>query len=153
MSSTFKGKIIEIRENQFISDTFQKRQFVVESVFEGQFGEKRTPVPFTLIQEKCAILDQYKVGQEVVVSYDFDSRIWLDKDTNEPKLDRGGFKQYFVDQRVWKLEAVAQADKPEASSASQVPPASGATGDSGFPGENEGPPVEGGDDGPDDLPF
>ena len=166
--STFKGTIIEIREAKDVSPTFKKRQFVVENVYEGQFGEKRTPALFTLTQEKCAIIDQYKVGDKVEVFYDIESREWKDKVTGESVL-KDGLKQYFMDLRVWKIEAGVEATQPETS---PTPPPTGETppvtqspagtppvgqsqpaGTPSFPGENQGPPTDEEGEEPSDLPF
>ena len=164
MSNTHSGLILEIRDKQDISDKFEKREFVVDEVFTGKYGESHNPVVFTLAQEKCSLIDQFKVGDHITVHYDLESRPWLDKDTKEHRLNRDGNLAYFLSVKAWKLEPraeeapqadtgttsagsatqppVSQADSPGRNTQgfdnSQMPPESGAAGD---------------DNGPDDMPF
>lgn len=147
MSNTHAGEILEIREQKQITDKFVKRQFVVDKTFTGQYGVSHNPVVFSLIQEKCGLIDQFNVGDHVVVHFDLDSRAWM-KD-NVHQLDKDGEKAYFLDVRAWKVEAATVAEN--ATPQDQAPPAT-----------NEGPTEKappfdqgtgGGDNGPDDLPF
>ena len=101
------------------------------------------------------MIDQYKVGDKVVISYDFDSRLWKDKE-GEPVL-KNGLRQYFVDQRVWKIEAQA-VEQPASGNAEPTPtPTPSKPAGENFPGENQGienlPGAGDTVDPPDDLPF
>lgn len=89
-----KGKIIEISPEQQITDTFKKREFVIEYAENPQYPEF---VKFELIQERCGLLDAYKVDDEVDVHFNIKGRKW-----NDPK---GGVK-YFNSLQGWKIEGV-----------------------------------------------
>ena len=65
------GKLVEIFEAQQISDSFKKREFVVEYAENPQYPEL---IKFELIQDKCSLLDSFSKGNEVDVSFNFDSR-------------------------------------------------------------------------------
>ena len=115
-----QGKIIAIMEKQQVTDTFAKREFVIET--EGEYPET---VKFELTQAKCDLIDSYKVGQSINVSFNVRGRKWTNKQNEDV---------YFVSVNAWRLEAVKGASNDNSSS---MPPA-------------EEPPV---DSFSDDLPF
>ena len=67
------GKVIEILDEQVVSATFKKREFVVE------YCEREYPefIKFELIQEKCPLLNQHKVGDNIEVTFSLKGRKWL----------------------------------------------------------------------------
>jgi hypothetical protein len=119
-----KGKLLEISDTQQISDGFKKREFVLEYAENPQYPEF---VKFESIQDKCALLDGYKAGDEVDVYFNIKGRKW-----NDPK---GGVK-YFNSLQAWKIDGASagQNTTPPASPAPMEEP--------GWVSENE-----------DDLPF
>lgn len=156
MSKTHTGEILEIREIQTVSDTFQKRRFVVDEVYKGgQYGPSHNPVPFFLTQEKCGLIDEFKVGQHVTVHYDLKSRPWIKDGVHQ--LDKHGYTSYFVEVQAWKLEpVVAESATPQ----DQAPTEQEMSGQAPTPGNDfsQAPPQSGAagqgeDQGPDDLPF
>ncbi len=122
-----KGKLLEVSDTQQISDTFKKREFVLEYAENPQYPEF---VKFEAIQDKCALLDNYKSGDEIDVYFNIKGRKW-----NDPK---GGVK-YFNSLQAWKIDgASASSDSP----AGAPPSAEMPTEEPGWVSENE-----------DDLPF
>ncbi len=119
-----KGKILEISDTQQISDSFKKREFVLEYAENPQYPEF---VKFESIQDKCALLDGLKPGEEVDVYFNIKGRKW-----NDPK---GGVK-YFNSLQAWKIDGVSSSGQ-EAPTATPAP-----TEEPGWVSENE-----------DDLPF
>ena len=100
-----KGKILEIFDTQEITATFKKREFVIEYAENPQYPEF---VKFELIQDKCAVLDDYKVDQEVNVFFHLKGRKWV--------VPQGQTK-YFNSLQAWRITP-AEAAQPE----SQTPP-------------------------------
>ena len=88
----FKSDVIQI------SETFKKREFVIDLI-EGDQGQYINPIQLELIQDKCEILDQFKVGQELSVEFNLRGRDW----TN----DKGETK-YFNSLQAWKVSASGQ---------------------------------------------
>lgn len=89
-----KGKIHQIFNTQKVNETFKKREFVVEYRENPQYAEF---LKFELIQDKCELLDNLKIGQEVDVYFNLRGREW----TN-PK----GEKVYFNSLQAWRIENV-----------------------------------------------
>ncbi|MDH5365598.1 MAG: DUF3127 domain-containing protein [Cyclobacteriaceae bacterium] len=90
-----KGKIAEIFQTQQVTDTFKKREFVLEFAENPQYPEF---VKFEMIQDKCGLLDNYQVGNEITISFNLKGRKW-----NDPK---GGVK-YFNTLQAWRIQSGA----------------------------------------------
>lgn len=80
-----KGKIKLISETQTFPSGFSKREFVVTT------GDSKYPqdLKFEVVKDKTAVLDNYKEGQEVVVSFDIRGNEYNGK--------------YYVNLSCWKL--------------------------------------------------
>ena len=97
-----EGKIIEVFDTQKIKDTFQKREFVVEYADNPQYPEV---LKFELIQDKCGLLDAFKVGDEVDVHFNLKGRKW----------SKDGRDMYFTTLQAWRLESKSAAASGEES--------------------------------------
>ena len=93
-----RGKIFEIYDVNKVSESFRKREFVVEYKENPQYPEY---LKFELIQDKCDQLNNFKVGSFVEVYFNLKGRLW----TN-PK----GEKVYFNSLQAWRLEPVEGTD-------------------------------------------
>ena len=80
------GKIKLISETQNFPSGFSKREFVVTT------GDMKYPqdLKFEMVKDKCAILDNYKEGSDVKVSFDVRGNEYNGK--------------YYVNLSCWKLE-------------------------------------------------
>ena len=89
------GKIIAIMKKQQVTDTFAKREFVIET--DEQYPQK---VKFELMQDKCEDIDKHKIGETVTVHFNVVGRKWTDKQ---------GKDVYFVSVKAWRIEAEPSA--------------------------------------------
>ena len=106
-----QGKLIAVMDTNQVSDSFTKREFVVEYAENPQYPEL---LKLEVIQDKCALLDSFQIGQEVKASINLKGRKW----TSPEKGD-----MYFNTLQVWKIEAVGgvpSASTPAASSDAPV---------------------------------
>lgn len=99
-----KAKLIEIFDTTRVSDKFQKREFAVEYVENPSYPEY---LKFELIQDKCSLLDQYKVGEEIHIHFNLKGRKWTDP--------QGNIK-YFNTLQAWKITANEGANNPSSPS-------------------------------------
>lgn len=127
------AKITEIFQTQQISGTFKKREFVVEYAENPQYPEY---IKFEFIQDKCDMLDNYQVGNEVTIGFNLKGRKW-----NDPK---GGVK-YFNTLQAWRIQNASQ-EQPAPSGQPPMP-------EQGGKGNQEEPAWATGDEKTDDLPF
>jgi hypothetical protein len=88
---TIKGKIKVINPTNVVSDKFSKREFVVET--EETYPQ---PILIQLTQDKCSLLDLFKVGQDVEVSVNLKGREW-----NSPQ----GETKYFNTIEAWRINS------------------------------------------------
>jgi hypothetical protein len=85
-----KGAIIAIMDKQQVTDSFAKREFVIET--DEQYPQQ---VKFELMNAKCDDIDGYKLGDEATVHFNVRGRAWKNKQ---------GEDVYFVSLNAWRLE-------------------------------------------------
>jgi len=117
------GKIKLINETQtFGNNGFRKREMVVTT--DEQYPQM---IMIEFVQDKCDLLNNYKVGQDVKVSINLRGREWINPE---------GVAKYFNSVQGWRIESLAQAT-PE-----NIPPVDNFT---------AAPDLDTNE--PDDLPF
>lgn len=100
-----KGKIHEIGVTQEISDSFKKRDLIVEYAENPQFVEF---IKFEATQDRVNLFDKLNVGDEVEVSFNLRGRPWTNKE---------GVTTYFNSLVAWRINKLSDG------SADQTPPA------------------------------
>jgi hypothetical protein len=88
------GKLHVVNETKQVSERFSKREFVVE-IADGKYPQF---VLFQLTGDRCPLLDEHRVGDQVRVTFNVRGREW--------KSPQGETK-YFNSLDVWKLEAAS----------------------------------------------
>ena len=119
-----KGKVHEVGATQQVSETFKKRDLIVEYAENPTYPEY---IRFEALQDKTALLDTFKAGDEVEVFFNLRGRPWTDK---------AGKTSYFNSLVIWRINAVAAGASPASAPAYAAP-----VDVSNAPGED------------DDLPF
>lgn len=117
------GKLHRIFPAEQKTATFQAREFVLE-IASGAYSEY---VKFQTVQERCRLLDAFREGDVVKVSFDLRGREWNGK--------------FFTNLSAWRIE------RAEATSG-EAPPPSPPSADA-FPEHTAAPPASL----TDDLPF
>lgn len=84
------GRLHEIFDEQQVSEKFRKREFVLE-VIDGQYPEH---IKFQTVQDKTALIDPFKVGDEVKVSFNLRGR----------GFNKNGQMLYFTNLEAWRIE-------------------------------------------------
>ncbi|WP_017260317.1 DUF3127 domain-containing protein [Pedobacter arcticus] len=120
-----KGKVHFVSDVINVTDTFRKRELVVEFAENPQYPEF---VKFEAIQDRVSLMDDVKVGQDVEVFFNLKGREWTNKQ---------GEKQYFNTLQLWKVNVLGAAEAGSQATPAYAPPVD----ISSAPGED------------DDLPF
>lgn len=94
MSFEISGILIAKYDTTTISDKFKKREFVIERKDNSGGFEFVDFIKFQLVQDKCTILDPYKSGDELKVSFNLRGRKW----------EKDGTTSYFTNLEAWKIE-------------------------------------------------
>ncbi len=99
MPYELSGKLLELFPTQEVSATFKKREFVVEKTETASDRVFTDTIKFQLIQDRCALLDTYKVGDDVKVTFNIKGSKW----------EKEGRTSYFVNLDVWKMEKLSES--------------------------------------------
>lgn len=137
-----QGKIEAIFDTQQVTDRFRKREFVIE-IQSGMYPEY---IKMQLTQDRCSLVDTFKVGDIVKVSFNLRGRPY----------DKGGERIYFTNIDAWRVDAVQVAGAATPPPAQQQPQQSGnATppSTSTNTGGNDGTGMSFSEADEDDLPF
>ena len=93
-----KGKVHEISPAYQVSESFKKRDLIIEYIENPQYPEY---LKFEAIQDRCNLLDNVRVGDDVEVFFNLRGRPWTDK---------SGKKSYFNSLQLWKINVLAGAN-------------------------------------------
>ncbi|PRY53931.1 uncharacterized protein DUF3127 [Arcticibacter pallidicorallinus] len=105
-----KGKVHEISPVMNVTETFKKRELVIEYAENPSYPEY---IKFEALQDKVNLFDNVKPGDQVEVFFNLRGRPWT---------DRNGKTAYFNTLVVWRINALSGA-APEASTPEYAPPA------------------------------
>ena len=117
-----KGKVHEIGALQQVSETFKKRDLIIEYADNPTYPEY---IKFEALQDKTALFDSLKVGDDVDLAFNLRGRPWTDK---------AGKVSYFNSLVIWRINKLGASSSTAAQQ--YAPPAD----------------INNTDDG-DDLPF
>lgn len=99
MSFELDGKLIEKFDVNQVSDTFRKREFVIEKT-ENQGGMEFTDhIKFQLTQDRCNLLENLNLQDEIRVSFNIRGRRWVKDDK----------VSYFTNLEAWRIEKIAES--------------------------------------------
>lgn len=94
------GIIKEIAETrEYGSNGFQKREFVVTTEADTKYPQH---LLVECVQDKCALLDDYAEGEEVIVSINLRGNIWTDPQ---------GQEVVFNSFQAWRIERAPLSSK------------------------------------------
>ena len=88
-----RANIIEIGPLQQITESFKKREFVVEYAENPKYPEF---IKFEVVQDKVGLLDGLAIGSAVMIAFNLRGRAYTDK---------MGKKAYFNSLQAWKIQA------------------------------------------------
>ncbi len=88
MAFETEGILHKVFDTQSKTDSFQAREFVIRH--EGNYPQF---IKFQLTQDRCDLINNYKEGDTIKVSFDLRGREWNEK--------------YFTNLNAWKIDAVA----------------------------------------------
>ena len=146
MSKSFEvqGIIHSMGETQsFGQNGFTKREFVIKLTGEGTNPSYPSHVAMELLKDKCALLDQYQAGQEIVAHFNLSGRLW--------NPGNGQPEKCFTSLQAWRIES-ADAGFGGQGMSTQNTGAQGNS-DSGFASGGFQPANDFGGSFDDDVPF
>lgn len=154
MSNQVTGRLVYIGQSQEIpsksgGNPFVKREFILDATthdpYTGERSQYENILPLEVSGDKCAELDQYRIGDVITVSFALQGREWTNQDGQVKRM---------VSIRCYKLEArrpvqqVAQAVQPVQPTVQPAPQPAPQPAYQQFP-----PPVDENGEPKDNLPF
>ena len=116
MNFELSGKLIEKYDIIQVSDTFKKREFVIEHTDNSSGKDYTDLIKFQLTRERCALIDRFNINDEIKVSFNIRGKRWV-------KDDR---VSYFINLEAWKIEKIAMSSEepplPSPLMEEEVPP-------------------------------
>ncbi len=101
-----KAKCHEVGATEQVSDKLKKRELIVEYIENPQYPEY---LKFECINDKCALLDSIRSGDDLEVFFNLKGRPWTDKT---------GKKTYFNSLQLWKVSVLGNVAPQVASTSS-----------------------------------
>jgi len=113
MANSFEvlGTLHVVMDTQQVKDTFKKREFVIEM----QDGNYPQHIKFQVTQDRCALLDNFKVGQQIKVLFNLRGRPFQNKDNQTV---------FFTNLEAWRIDSAQGTGTPSGQDYSQITPAS-----------------------------
>lgn len=90
------GKVYAISETKVVSERFSKREFVLEIADNPKYPQH---VAFEFTGDRCAVLDDFSVGDRVRVEFQLRGREWRSP---------SGEVKYFNTLSAWSLDRVGE---------------------------------------------
>ncbi len=145
MSLEVSGKLLVKYDTQQVSEKFKKREFVIELAEEINGNIYTNFAKMQLVQNKCDIIDRFKEGDQVKVSFNIKGNKW----------ERDGKVNYITNLDAWRIEAAGAATSGSINNQQSAPVYNnngggnngGTNNFSGTPNYNPSPETI------DDLPF
>lgn len=103
MSFEISGRLIEKFDTEKISDKFRKREFVLEIKEVVGSNEFVNHIKFQLTQDRCDMLDNYNIDDEIKISFNLRGRKW----------EKDGKVSYFTNLEAWRIDKVVRNEENE----------------------------------------
>jgi hypothetical protein len=95
-----EGKLHAKFDTQQVSDSFSKREFVLETAENPLYPQY---VTFQLVQDRCGNIDKFNVGDKLEVVFNLRGR----------EYDKDGVKKYFNTLEAWMIKEAAASGSTE----------------------------------------
>jgi hypothetical protein len=112
MSFELVGKLIAVYDTVQRSESFRTREFVIEKTDVIGGRTITNYVKFQCVQDKTALPDRFKLGDEVKVFFNLKGSKW----------EKNGNTNYITNLDAWRMELTSMS-QGNADASSQLPPA------------------------------
>lgn len=106
---TITGSIRQIGKTQDVSEKFRKRELIITE----PSGQRPQHIPVEFTQDRCALLDPFKPGEEVSVTCFVNGREWTGRD---------GVTKFFLSLSGNRIERIGAAPAPAGGGYAAPPP-------------------------------
>lgn len=103
------GRLVEKYNEQKVTDSFRKREFVVETRETKNDREFIESIKFQVIQDKCALLDNVNLNEDVKVTFNVRGR----------RYEKDGKVSYFTNLEAWRVDSLSKGNSAPAPAQQQ----------------------------------
>lgn len=130
---------------EFGNNGFTKREFVVKLTGEAENPRYPNYVALELIKDKCAMMDNYAIGDEIEAHFNLSGRLWSGNGQNE---------KCFTSLQAWRISSPSSGSMNSQDSSQDYSQDSGSNYDDNMSAPlSSPPPAPPNDDDYDDIPF
>ena len=114
MGFELTGKLVVKFDLQQITDSFQKREFVIEKTENANGRDYTETIKFQLTQDRCDLLDKFQLNTDIKVHFNIKGRKW----------EKNGNVNYFTNLEAWRIESAEQGMNaaPPPQTEADIPP-------------------------------
>ena len=105
MAFKLSGKLTEVFDIQKVTESFKKREFVIDCPDEYNGKTYPNMVKFQLNQDKCDIIDEIGVGENITVNFNIKGNKW----------EKNGNVSYFTNLIAFKIEREDSSSSQEST--------------------------------------
>jgi len=84
---------------EYGNNGFTKREFVIKLSGEGENDAYPNYIALELIKDKCALLDKYKQGDEIIAYFNLSGRLWQ---------GQGKPEKCFTSLQAWRIQNASE---------------------------------------------
>jgi hypothetical protein len=103
------GRLVEKYNEQKVTDSFRKREFVVETRESKNDREFIESIKFQLTQDKCALLDNVNLNEDVKITFNLRGR----------RYEKDGKVSYFTNLEAWRVDSLSKGGSAPAPAQQQ----------------------------------
>ncbi|MGE0638351.1 MAG: DUF3127 domain-containing protein [Bacteroidia bacterium] len=103
------GRLVEKYNEQKVTDSFRKREFVVETRESKNDREFIESIKFQLTQDKCALLDNVNLNEDVKITFNLRGR----------RYEKDGKVSYFTNLEAWRVDSLSKGSAAPAPAQQQ----------------------------------
>jgi len=129
---------------EFGQNGFTKREFVVKLTGEDENPRYPNYVALELTKDKCAMMDNYAIGDEIQAHFNLSGRLWSGTGQNE---------KCFTSLQAWRISSPSGSSTGSQDSPQNHSQENGSNYDDMSPALSAPPPAPPNDDDYDDIPF
>jgi hypothetical protein len=105
------GRLVEKYNEQKVTDSFRKREFVVETRESKNDREFIEAIKFQLTQDKCALLDNVNLNEDVKITFNLRGR----------RYEKDGKVSYFTNLEAWRVDSLSKGSSAPSQQQSSQP--------------------------------
>ena len=102
MTYEIEGKLIELKNTQQVSETFRKREFIVEIIETVNGEQKPNYINLDTNQDRCEVLNGIDIGSILKVRFNIRGRKW----------EKDGKISYFNSLEAWNISILYKKSEP-----------------------------------------